>query len=149
MKREGRRGGESEGGEGWEKAAGLLFSEGPWLRGSRLPERWGGGSGGRPAPDPLRGSRAPPPLLIPRGWDEEAFLARSLELVRVTLNWAAGLLLEENIGSCGRLPSSPPTGFPDRRQDLEVPKCGLCVQRTLTEKCTSCRCQKKTPWEVS
>lgn len=37
--------------------------------------------------------------------------------MRVTLNWAVGLLLEENIGSCGRLPS-PPTGFPQRRQYL-------------------------------
>lgn len=35
--------------------------------------------------------------------------------MRVTLNWAAGLLLEENIGSCGRLPSSLPTGFPPKK----------------------------------
>lgn len=39
MKREGRRGEEREGGEGWEKAAGLGFSEGPLLPGYRLPKR--------------------------------------------------------------------------------------------------------------
>ena len=38
--------------------------------------------------------------------------ARSWELVRVTLIWAARLLLEENIGSCRALPSSPPTPVP-------------------------------------
>lgn len=68
--------------------------------------------------------------------------------MRVTLRWAAGLLLEENIGSCGRLPSSPPTGFSERRQDIAVPKLRLHSQRTLGEECSSCRYQKKTPWKV-
>ena len=40
--------------------------------------------------------------------------ARSWELVRVTLIWAARLLLEENIGSCKALPSSPPTPVPKK-----------------------------------
>ena len=40
--------------------------------------------------------------------------ARSSELVRVTLIWAARLLLEENIGSCKALPSSPPTPVPKK-----------------------------------
>jgi hypothetical protein len=35
--------------------------------------------------------------------------------VRVTLIWAARLLLEENIGSCGRLPSSQPAPAPQKK----------------------------------
>lgn len=116
MKREGRTGG-----DGWETAAAAHQGSRrarPAAPATRAAAARGSGSSGRPVRDPLRRRGAPSGPSIPRSWDE-AFPAKELELVRVTLFWAARLLLEESIGSGRTLPSSPPTLFPKRRQDLK------------------------------